>query len=545
MYVEDIQARKNGRRYRTVLIRESYRHEGKVKHRTLSNITNLPEENIGQIKAMLSGEGTMINKSELESRNGREYGASFAFLRLARQIGLDKLIYSRKEQWREDALAMIVGRIVYQGSKLALTNLFRDTALWELCGHEPEQKPDPEKHCYEVLDRLRKRQAAIQKRLAQQRLTDGCLVLYDITNTWLEGEYQDSELADFGRSKSGKRGYKQIAIGLLTDAQGCPVAVEVFRGNTADETTVWEQAQNLAHRYGVEEVVFAGDRGMLTPRRIEEVNSFGFKTLTALTHTQVNKLITRNVIQPGLFDEKNIAEVVDPEQPQIRYMLCKNPETMHRERATRRSMLETVSGKLKRIAAVKRKRDPNSVSARVGKIFSTYPVQKFFDWHVSDRGELTFTLNEQLVKAEESLDGCYVVRTDVAADKLSTDQAVDSYKRLSRVEQAFRSLKTVALEIRPVHHKTDERIRAHVFVCFLAYYLLWHAEQRLVPLFQSDGQGRHQRWSMELVVQRLANLQKETCLIGGNPIGIIRSQPDEEQQKILDFLGVTWHVATN
>ncbi len=540
MYVDTIESKQRGKIYRTVLVRESYREGGKVLHRTLANLSKLPEDAVGRIRRSLLGDGATTEPADLETTDSLEYGASFAFLSLARQIGLDKLLCSRPEQWRSDALAMVVGRIVYQGSKLALTNLSGLTALWELCGHEAGERPDVDRHCYGPLDRLLERQATIQKRIAAERLDNGCLVLYDITNTWLEGEYEHSELARYGRGKGGKHGYKQIAIGLVADRHGCPVAVDVFSGNTTDQTTVWDQARRLADEFGVSDVILAGDRGMLTPKRIEEVSAIGFSTLTALTHPQIEALLEKRVIQPELFDERGIAEVVDPQQPSVRYMLCKNPATMARERATRESMVEAVNRELDAIARVRRKRDPQKVCARVGRLFGKYPIGKFFSWEVSPCGELAFSIEQELIAREAALDGCYVVRTDVPASTLNTEEAVAGYRGLAEVEKAFRNLKTVAIEIRPVYHKSDRRIKAHVFLCFLAYYLLWHATERLKPLFDQDGEGADRRWSMPVVIETLKALRQETCLLDDVPVRMLRTRPNAKQAAILELLGVTW-----
>jgi len=433
---------------------------------------------------------------------------------------------------------MIVGRILFQGSKLGLVNLFADTALWELCGHGEDCRPNVQNDCYAALDQMVARQQAIQKKLVDKHLTNGCLVLYDLTNIWLEGEYANSDLAAYGRGKGGKHGYKQIAIGLIVNHEGCPVAVEVFSGNTSDQSTVWGQAQALAETYGVEEVVLAGDRGVLTPKRIEEVNRVGFKTLTALTHPQIKELLGKQNVQPSLFDETALVELIDPDNEALRHVLCKNPETMRRETLTRKSLIEAVTGKLATIARVKRKRDPQAVCARVGALLGKYKIAKFFNWFVDEKGQLTFSLDNAVVAAEEALDGCYVIRSDAHARSMNKEQVVAGYMALRHVEKAFRSLKTVALELRPVYHKTDDRIRAHVFLCFLSYYLLWHAEQRLKPLFDQDGTHEQRRWSMPVVIERLKSLRREQLLVKNVPVRHLTNQPDKEQQQILDCLGV-------
>ena len=538
MYVEEIKNKQGKKVYRTVLIRQSYKKKGKVKHRTIANISRLTASQIVQIKAVLSGRGAFLSDEELEIASSREYGASAAFLELGKRLGLDKLLYSRREQWRDDLMAMIAGRIVFQGSKLHLSNIFMDSVLWELCGHPPGVSIDVDRHCYAPMDKLLERQESIQKQLAKRHLEDGCLILYDMTNTWLEGEYTDSELVDRGLGKGGKKGYKQIAIGLIADKRGCPVAIEVFNGHTSDQATVKDQAERLASTYGVREIVFAGDRGMLTPKRIEEVTEYGFKTLTALTHPQIFELLERDVIQPELFDERRIEEVRDPDNPRIRYMLCKNPYTMRRERETRDSLVERVSSEFEKIAKVRNKRDKGKVCARIGALLGRYKIGKFYNWSVSDTGAVEWSLDNELIGRERLFDGCYIVRTDVEEENMSTAEAVAGYKALAGVEKAFRNLKTVSLEIRPIYHKKDDRIRAHVFICMLAYYIQWHATECLEPMFESDRSNATRRWSFQIVIERLKSIRKENLKIKGIDVTSKITTPDAEQQKILDLLGI-------
>jgi len=538
MYVEEIRLRRRAKTYCTTLIRESYRQDGKVLHRTVCNISKLPVPVIAQIRASLrKAEAADRPDGPLLVEQQREYGASYALLDLARQLELDRLIYSRKEAWREDALALIVGRVVYQGSKLALTNVYADTALWELCGHAAEERPDVDRHAYTVMDRLMERQDAIQKALAGRQLHDGCLIYYDLTSSYFEGAYEGSDLVTFGHNRDGKKGHEQVAIGLLTDAQGCPVAVKVFRGNTSDQTTVLEQAQRVSAEYGVKDVVFAGDRGMLTPQRIAEVSALGFKTLTALTHPQMRELLERKVIQMELFDEREPVAVHDPDQKTLRYLLCKNPITAADERRTRQELIAQTRRALDKLVASRKRRTDVELGARVGAILAKWRVAKFFAWRI-EKGRLFFEINRHLVQAEEAMDGCYIIRTDVSEKVWSSRQTVDGYRGLAQVERAFRNLKTVALELRPVYHHLDDRIRAHVFICMLAYYLQWHALQRLQPLFATDGEGKDRRWSWPIILERLKSIRTQTCRLGRAVLPCVLTRPDPEQQRILDLLKV-------
>jgi len=538
MYVEEVKLERGTKKYCTTLIRESYRQGSKVLHRTVCNISKLPPQVIQQIRVGLrKGETTDRPEGPLIVERQREYGASYALLDLARQLELDRLIYSRKEPWREDALALIVGRVVYQGSKLALTHVYADTALWELCAHPADQRPDVDRHAYAVMDRLMERQDAIQKALAGRHLTAGCLIYYDLTSSYFEGVYADSDLVAFGHNRDGKKGHEQIAIGLLTDAQGCPVAVEVFRGNTSDQSTVLAQAKRVSEQYGVKDVVFAGDRGMLTPKRIAELSALGFKTLTALTHPQIRALLERKVIQMELFDEREPVAVHDPEQKTLRYLLCKNPNTAAEERQTRQELIAQTRRALEKLAASRKKRTDAELGAKVGAVMAKWRVAKFFSWRI-EKARLLFDIDQDLVQAEEAMDGCYIIRTDVTDEVWNAQEAVDRYRGLAHVERAFRNLKTVALELRPVYHHLDERIRAHVFICMLAYYLQWHALQRLQPLFDADGQGKDRRWSWPIILERLKSIRTQTCRLGRTVLPNVITRPDPEQQHILDLLKV-------
>lgn len=539
MFVEEIKSKRNNKTYTSVLVRESYRNKGKVLHRTLANLSKLPQKLIAQIKRLIREEAGVFDKNtqQFQVSSSREYGASYAIWHVAKALELDKLIYSRSVQWREDVMAMIVGRIVYQGSKLKLTNLYNDTALWELAGHESLKPVDVDKHCYEAMDRLLERKDSIEKALAGRHIADGYLILYDMTSVYMEGAYETSQLVAFGKPRDGKRGHEQIAIGLLTDKKGCPVAVEVFAGNTSDQTTVEQQAKKLAEKYNVKKIIFAGDRGMLTPKRIEEVSALEFGTLTTLTHPALIKLYENKVIQLSMFDQKNITQIYDPDNPKVRYLLCKNPDTAARESKTRNSLVAKTKELMTKLSSSTRKQKVEKLSASVGKVLNKYKVGKFFEWHIEE-GKLKWDLKTTLLELEQSFDGCYIVRTDVSEDIMDKQEAVNGYRQLQWVEQAFRNLKTVSLEIRPIYHHLDDRIRAHVFLCMLAYYVQWHMVELLAPLFANDGDGSERRWSVKIVIQRLCSIRKEKAYIGGINVGDIITRPDEEQQYILELLKV-------
>ena len=533
MYIERIRRKHGNKTYVTTLVRESYRDGKKVMHRTIANISRLPEEVIKNIEMNFNNLSTVKvhSVSDLKIINSREYGASNAFMRLAIQLGLDKIIYSRKEPWRQDILAMIVGRLLYQGSKLHLCHLHSDSFVWEASGYTSEEIPDVDKHCYRALDKLLARQNAIQKGLAKLHLDEGSLVLYDITSSYFEGEYKDSELVDFGYSRDCKRKHEQIVIGLLTNAQGCPIAIEVFRGNTSDQTTVLEQAKKIAHVYKIKNVIFVGDRGMLTPKRICEVNLLGYKTLTAISRMQLRELQEEGVINSKQFSNDEIIEIADPKNKDVRYFLCKNPEKEKENKETRRVFVAFTNNALEKIASSKNVNE-HKKSARIGKILAQYKVSKFFSWSFKN-GILFFKIDEEKISAEEKWDGCYVIRTD---SDLSKEEAIANYKGLSRIERAFRNMKTMSLEIRPVYHHIDDRIRAHVFLCMLAYYLEWHATNRLKKIFDKNGKGGKRRFSFTRIVERLKSIRTQDCYLNQIKISGVITTPDAEQQKIIDLL---------
>lgn len=526
----------SGNKYYGV-IRTTFREKGEIRHTTHGTIKDMSLEQLKLIQAAFRGDVLVKGSADAQRvTESKEYGASYAALQLAKELELDKMIYSRcSEQWVKDCLAMIVGRLVYSGSKLALSHRWEDTALWELCGIEGPV--DVDNQCYGPMDRLLQRQDAIQMALAKKHLRNGALVLYDITSSYFEGEYEDSEIVQFGYNRDGKRGHEQMVIGLLCSPDGCPVGVEVFPGNTQDAQTVLDKITEVRKRYEIQEIIFVGDRGMVTHANYEKVKDVkGLNTISALTHRQINELLQRKVIQVDMFDEKEIVEVVDPQDPARRYCLCRNPKTATREATTRKGLLEVTQKALDRIAQSKRKSTTEKIAARVGRIFGKTKTEKFVEWAVQD-GHLTWKFKTDKIEAEELIDGCYIIASDVPAGLMAKQEIVASYKKLALVEQAFRNLKSVQLEVRPVYHKTDERIRCHVFICILAYYLQWHMNQRLKPLFQSDGKNKNRKWTFEYVIERLKSIRRQTLQMQGASCRIVCT-PDSSQQKILDLLKV-------
>ena len=506
------------------------------------------------IQAAIHGEVMLKSDPEaLHITDSLEYGASAALLRLAKDIGLDKALYSRPhESWVRDCLAMIVGRLIYQGSKLALSQCTAYSALWSLCGSEGPI--DVDEHCYAPMDRLLERQHAIEKHLTAKHLTNGMLILYDITSSYFEGEYAASDIVEFGYNRDHKAGHEQIVIGLITTAEGCPVCVEVFPGNTQDASTVIDKIRELRTRHGVEDFVFVGDRGMITASNEAKLGALpagdGMKIISALTHLEIVQLLQRTGHQPELFDQNHIVEITDPDDPARRYCLCRNPHTARRGTTTRRELLERTKLDLERIAATALKsrgtKHPASdelVGARVGKALAKTRMGKYVNWQMRPGGILDWRFDDAKIAADQALDGCYVIKTTVGTEAMTKDQAVASYKGLSRVEQAFRNLKTVSLEMRPMYHKTDDRIRAHVFLCMLAYYLQWHLTERLAPLL--DGQRaeleagsmepKERRWTLDNILEILSAQRRETVSLCGATFLQI-TEPNADQARLLQLL---------
>jgi transposase len=518
------------------LLRSSFREDGKIKHSNHGRITGLELDQLKLIQAAFRGEVVPADSLQaFRTIGSKEYGASYALLELAKELELDQILYSRSQRWVEDCLAMIVGRVVYAGSKLALSNQWKNTALWELCG--VKGPVDVEDHCYLPMDRLLERQKAIQRSLAKKHLQSGQLVLYDITSTYFEGEYVDSDLVFFGFNRDRKRGYEQVVLGLVCNGQGCPVGVEVFAGNTLDAETVLDKIQELRREYGLAEIVFVGDRGMITQTNAEALKSIEkLQTISALTHRQIMELLERKVITAELFDEKKIVEVIDPKDLKQRYCLCRNPQTAAQETNTRQRLLDLTQECLAKIVQRKKKAKAEKIGAQVGKVLARYKMGKFVEWAVKN-GRLEWSFKDGLIAQEKLFDGCYIVNTNVPLKQFKANEVVEAYKKLGGVEKAFRNLKTVSLEIRPVHHKKDERIRSHVFLCVLAYYLLWHMQQRLLPLFEQDGLGKEREWTVANVVERLKGIRRERVSVAGVEYDQV-SEADDEQQKILDLLKV-------
>jgi transposase len=511
------------------LLRTSYREGGKVKHKTLCSFPGQSLEQLRLLQAAL--QNRVMYKQDFKIIDSREYGASFACVELIKALGLHKMIYSRSgEEWVKSCLAMIAGRLVYAGSKLSLSHCGSYSSLWEVCGVDGDV--DVDTHCYDAMDRLFERQDAIQQSLAKKHLSDGTLVLYDITSCYMEGEYEESDLVEYGYNRDKKRGHEQIVISLLCSKDGCPVAVEVFPGNTKDETTVMNKIEEIHKKYGIENIVFVGDRGMVTQAKFEKMDHSTTKVISALTHNNIQELCDKKTIQISMFDEENIVEVIDGD---MRYCLCKNPVMAAKETATRLALLSKTTEELDKIIKCTKK-TKYSKEMRAGKAVDKFKMGKFIIFNGAG-DNLTYTVNQEKIDQESSLDGCYIIYTDVSDELMSAYETVKNYKSLVRVEQTFRSMKTVHLELRPVYHNTDDRIKCHVFICMLAYYVMWHMIHMLQPLFDSDGVGTNRKCTFNYIIKTLEGIRKETLEIEGIRT-FVTTTPTIEQSYILKLLDV-------
>jgi len=467
----------------TVLLRESYRDGKTVKKRTLANLSALPAEQIELIRQVLRGEKLVAPASLFEIDASRHHGHVQAVWLAMQRLGLAQLLSTRPCAERQRVLAMIAARILRPNSKLATTRWWDTTTLPELF----ELDACDEQALYAAMDWLRERQDAIQGKLAQRHLQPGGLVLYDLSSSYFEGS--TCELAALGYNRDGKRGKLQVNYGLLTDARGVPVAISVFEGNTADADTFMPQVTQLRERFGIDEMVLVGDRGMIAQTHIDALRAeTGLQWITALKSGGLRVLASEGALQLGLFDERNLFEFTHADYPGERLVACRNPELAKRRAHKRQALLEATVALLEPIrqrVAAGRLKGQDRIGLCVGKVLNRYKVGKHLDLVIGD-ASFEYTINEARVAQEATLDGIYVIRTAVPQERMGSDDVVRNYKSLSQVEQAFRSMKTVDLEVRPIYHRLADRVRAHLLLCMLAYYVKWHMMQAWRPLLFAD-----------------------------------------------------------
>jgi hypothetical protein len=494
MYIETVPNRNSPP---AILLREAYREDGKVKKRTLLNLTDWPTELVEGFRTLLKG-GKVIapDREAMKIRRSLPHGHVAAALGTLRAIGLDRVLGSGarsrdSRSAREQALviAMVVSRLIAPSSKLAtavgLSPATATSSLGEVLGLGEVDEDE----LYAALDWLIERQPAIETALAKKHLANGVLVLYDVSSSYVEGSC--CSLAKRGYSRDGKKDKLQIVYGLLCSADGCPVAVEVFEGNTADPTTLTTQIAKIKERFGLDRVVLVGDRGMITQARLqEEVKPAGLDWITALRAPAIRDLLDSGAFQPDLFDDRDMASITAPDYPGERLVVCRNPQLAKRRAWKREQLLTATEDDLNKIGeAVRRARNPlrgqDKIGLKVGAVLNAHKMAKHFALTIED-DTFTFIRKTDAIAEEAALDGIYVVRTGLPADVLDDAGTVAAYKRLCGVERAFRSLKTVDLEIRPIFHYAAPRVKAHVLLCMLAYYVEFHMRAKLGSLLYDD-----------------------------------------------------------
>jgi transposase len=488
MYIESVRNRNSPP---AILLRESFREAGKVKKRTLANLSEWPTQLIEHFKVLLRGGVAVADQEELlEIERSLPHGHVAAVLGVARACGLAEGFAAAPLRLRPLLLALVVARVIEPASKLATHRMLHaDTAvhsLGRLLGLEATRQEE----IYHALDWLAEQQQGIERRLVRKHLTERTLVLYDLTSTWLTGRC--CPLAARGYSRDGKRDDPQIVFGLICTAAGCPLAVEVFAGDTADPATLGAQIVKLKHRYGIERLTWVGDRGMLTNARIETLlKPNALDWISSLRAPQIAELAReRGPFQPSLFDERGLLEVSSEQFPGERLVVCRNPLLMAERARKREELLAATEAELSAIVqATTRKRaalkGAHPIALRVGRVIERFRMAKHFELTITENS-FAFARKREQIAAEAALDGLYVIRTSLPTQTLSAQQAVASYKGLSVVERAFRSLKTVDLHVRPVFHWNAQRVRAHVFLCMLAYYVEWHMREKLKPMLFDD-----------------------------------------------------------
>jgi hypothetical protein len=473
-----------------VLLREGWREGKKTKKRTLANLSMLPPEAVEALRRALRGEVLVPAGEAFEILRARPHGHVAAVLGTLRRIGLEGVLASRPSRQRDLVVAMVCARILEPGSKLATARgLDPETAtstLGEQFGLEEASAED----LYAALDWLLERQERIEAKLAKQHLEDGTLLLYDVTSTYFEG--RTCPLAAYGHSRDRKKGKLQIVFGLLCTAEGCPVAVEVFAGNTADPNTLSSAIEKVRSRFGLSRVVLVADRGMLTEARIEaELRpTEGLDWITALRAPAIQDLLAEGVLQLSLFDERDLAEITSAAFPGERLIACRNPLLATQRARKREELLQATEQELNKVLTAtqrpkRRLQGSARIGVRVGRVLGGSKMGKHFRYTITDEG-FTYARNAESIAREAATDGLYVIRTSVEAEALEASAAVEAYKSLSTVERAFRSHKSVDLEVRPIYHRAENRVRAHVLLCMLAYYVEWHMRRDLAPLLFDD-----------------------------------------------------------
>ena len=489
MYIERVPNRNSPP---AILLRESYREQGKVKKRTLANLSSWSPEMVEKFQALLRGE--VVANSQLEEAfeivRSRPHGHVAGVLGTLRHLKLEQVVCSRCSHNRNLVIAMIVARIIEPSSKLAIVRSLAQQTATSTLGELLDVEGADSKELYEAMDWLLERQSLIEQKLAKRHLVDGALVLYDLSSTYLEGSL--CELAAYGYSRDGKKGTLQIVFGLLCDAKGIPIAVEVFEGNTADSKTLKNQLVKLQKRFGLQRIVLVGDRGMLTEARIREElkPTNGVDWITALRAPKIHALFESGWLHLEDFQHQDWVELACTDYPGERLVACRNPHLAKQRASKREELLKATEQELDKIVAATVRssgqlQGEKNIGLRVGKVLHRFKMAKHFVLEITDES-FNYHRNQHSLAAESLLDGIYVIRTSVEETTLTAEATVLTYKSLSVVERAFRSFKLVDLQVRPIYHRLAERVRAHILLCMLAYYVEWHMRSALAPILFDD-----------------------------------------------------------
>jgi len=482
MYIERVPNRTSRP---AVLLREGWREGNSIRKRTIANLTNWPEEKTEALRRLLKGEPMVAADEVFVIERSIPHGHVEAVLGTIKRLGLDTIIASKRCRERDLVIAMIAERLIRPCSKLATTRFWHTTTLADELSVSDADEDD----LYEAMDWLLARQGRIEKKLAARHLSEGSLVLYDVTSSYYEG--RTCPLARLGHNRDHKKGKLIIVYGLFTDEAGRAVAVEVYPGNTGDPSTVPDQVEKLRKRFGLCRVVLVGDRGMLTQTQIDKIKDYpGLGWISALRSHAIRKLVNGGSLQMSLFDEKNLAEIYSPEFSDERLVACYNPLLAEQRREKRKKLLAATEKGLEKIAKEVARRtktplDKAEIGKKVGKVINRYKVGKHFAVMIED-GAFSFFRKQESIRRESELDGIYVIRTSESSERISAEDTVRSYKRLEQVESAIRCMKGIDLLVRPIHHRTEDHVRAHIFLCMLAYYVEYHMRKALAPLLFDD-----------------------------------------------------------
>jgi len=483
MHVATTTRRHGDREYKTTLLRQSYREGGKVRHRTLANLSYLPEETVELLRASLAGTAFVPACEALVTIRSLPHGDVAAVWGLAEKLGFKDLLGPPCRE-RDVALALICSQVVEPASKAAYTTWWQDRTLGvdlAIAGVHSDE-------AYEAMDWLFSRKEAIEKALVTRYLGDGSLVCYDLSSSWVEGQH--NELAAFGHSRDGKRAKPQIEYGVVASTEGLACAVEVFAGNTSDPKSFEAIVEIIAERFALQRVCFVGDRGMITSARVEALRAHsGIDWVTALRATEIKKLVVDGVVKPSLFDEVNLVEISHPDYDGERLVACRNPLLAVERARKRRELLDATEADLAKVKAqvdAGRLRDPGKIGLRAGRVANRHKTAKHFTLEIAE-GRFSFSRNAEAIAAEAKLDGIYVIRTSLHEDKMPADEVVKTYKSLSNLERnCFQHMKTVDVEIRPIRHRLADRVRTHAFLCMLGAHLTWHLGKAWAPLTFTD-----------------------------------------------------------